>query len=110
MKKCNISQANDLYFSLFSGMCDKKANYFNLLGRTLNVLPTYDPQAQEALARAVKLDPLLVEAWNSLGECLWKKGDIEAAKNCFTGALEHVICNLIIENFRHFFKNYNDSS
>lgn len=71
------------------GMCHKKAHYFYLRGRTLNVLPTYDPQAQEALSRAVKLDPLLVDAWNDLGECLWKKGDIEGAKNCFTGALEH---------------------
>lgn len=71
------------------GMCHKKAHYFYLCGKTLNVLPNYDPQAQEALSRAVKLDPLLVDAWNALGECLWKKGDIEAAKNCFTGALEH---------------------
>ena len=71
-------------------MCHKKAHYFYLCGKTLNVLPNYDPQAQEALSRAVKLDPLLVDAWNALGECLWKKGDIEAAKNCFTGALEHV--------------------
>ena len=71
-------------------MCNKKAHYFYLRGRTLNVLPTYDPKAQEALSRAVKLNPLLVDAWNDLGECLWKKGEIEDAKNCFTGALEHV--------------------
>ncbi|XP_028392755.1 tetratricopeptide repeat protein 5-like [Dendronephthya gigantea] len=71
------------------GMCNKKSQYFYLLGKTLNVMPAYDPQAQEALSRAVKLDPLLVDAWNCLGECLWKKGDVEAARNCFTGALEH---------------------
>ena len=74
----------------FLGMCTKKSQYFYLLGKTLNVTSTYNPQAQEALSRAVKLDPLLVDAWNCLGECLWKKGDVEAAKNCFTGALEHV--------------------
>lgn len=72
------------------GMCDKKSEYFYLLGKTLNVMPNYDPQAQEVLSRAVKLNPKLVDAWNCLGECLWKKGDVEAAKNCFTGALEHV--------------------
>ncbi|XP_046842823.1 tetratricopeptide repeat protein 5-like [Xenia sp. Carnegie-2017] len=71
------------------GMCDKKSEYFYLLGKTLNVMPNYDPQAQEVLSRAVKLNPKLVDAWNCLGECLWKKGDVEAAKNCFTGALEH---------------------
>ena len=81
------------------GMCSKKSQYFYLLGKTLNVMPTHDPQAHEALSRAVKLDPLLVDAWNCLGECLWKKGDVEAAKNCFTGALEHVrtsVLNLLI--------------
>lgn len=61
-----------------------------LKGRILNVTPKYSPEAEEALSKAVKLDPRLVDAWNHLGECYWKKEDVSAAKNCFTGALNHV--------------------
>lgn len=61
-----------------------------LQGKTLNVLPSYSPEAEEALSKAVKLDPKLVEAWNQLGENYWKKGKVPLAKNCFTGALNHV--------------------
>uniref|UniRef100_A0A8C4YAA6 Uncharacterized protein n=1 Tax=Gopherus evgoodei TaxID=1825980 RepID=A0A8C4YAA6_9SAUR len=50
-----------------------------LKGKALNVTPDYKPQAEELLAKAVKLDPELVEAWNQLGEAYWKKGDITAA-------------------------------
>jgi len=32
----------------------------------------------------------MVDAWNELGECYWKRGDIEGAKTCFEGALDHV--------------------
>ena len=61
-----------------------------LRGKALNVLPSFDNTAQEALSKAVKLDPSLVEAWTNLGECYWKNGDVEAAKNCFTASLNHV--------------------
>uniref|UniRef100_A0A8C2ESY2 Tetratricopeptide repeat domain 5 n=1 Tax=Cyprinus carpio TaxID=7962 RepID=A0A8C2ESY2_CYPCA len=44
--------------------------------------------AEECLSRAVKLEPGLVEGWNTLGEQYWKKGDLTAAKTCFTGALQ----------------------
>uniref|UniRef100_A0A452I419 Uncharacterized protein n=1 Tax=Gopherus agassizii TaxID=38772 RepID=A0A452I419_9SAUR len=60
-----------------------------LKGKALNVTPDYKPQAEELLAKAVKLDPELVEAWNQLGEVYWKKGDITAAHTCFSGALGH---------------------
>ncbi|XP_076448963.1 tetratricopeptide repeat protein 5-like [Babylonia areolata] len=66
-----------------------KAEYFLLRGRTLNVVGKFSNEALEALSKAVKLDPKSVEAWNNLGECYWKKGDIAGAKNCFTGALGH---------------------
>ncbi|XP_052233486.1 tetratricopeptide repeat protein 5-like isoform X2 [Dreissena polymorpha] len=66
-----------------------KATYFMLLGRILNVMPDYDAIAYGHLSKAVKLDPKLVDAWNQLGELYWKKGDINNAKNCFTGALTH---------------------
>ncbi|XP_069796975.1 tetratricopeptide repeat protein 5 isoform X2 [Narcine bancroftii] len=58
-----------------------------LRGKALNVLGEYSPKAEEALSRAVKLEPSLVEAWNQLGEVYWKKGDISGARTCFSGAL-----------------------
>ena len=67
-----------------------KAFQLYLKGRALNVLPDHNPEAETLLSRSVKLDPTLVEAWNELGECYWKRGDIETAKTCFEGALNHV--------------------
>ena len=61
-----------------------------LRGKALNVLPSYSPEAQDALSKAVKLDPKLVDAWVALGESYWKNKDVESAKNCFLGALNHV--------------------
>ncbi|KAK3579170.1 hypothetical protein CHS0354_022707 [Potamilus streckersoni] len=66
-----------------------KAEFCMLKGKVLNVQSHYDSQAEECLSKAIKLDPKLVEAWNNLGECYWKKGEIPSAKNCFTGALTH---------------------
>lgn len=46
----------------------------------------------DAAARGmqVKLMPSLVEAWNVLGHCYWKKGDLQTARHCFVGALKKV--------------------
>ncbi|XP_064610939.1 tetratricopeptide repeat protein 5-like [Liolophura sinensis] len=74
---------------VLQGQISNKAIFHMLKGKALNVLPAYDGKAQEALSKAVKLDPKLVEAWNNLGECYWKCEDIVAAKNCFTGALNY---------------------
>lgn len=43
----------------------------------------------------VKLNPSLVDAWLCLGSCIWKKGDLSAAKNCFMSALRKV--NIFLE-------------
>jgi tetratricopeptide (TPR) repeat protein len=69
---------------------ENRTMYLYLKGRALNVIPQHSKEAEELLSRAVKLDPKLVEAWNELGECYWKKDDIQEAKNCFSGALLHV--------------------
>ncbi|XP_025836601.1 tetratricopeptide repeat protein 5-like isoform X2 [Agrilus planipennis] len=68
---------------------EHRARYFYLKGRALNVLPKYNKDAEDLLLKAVKLDPKLVEAWNELGECYWKKGNLKEAKNCFVGALNY---------------------
>lgn len=39
----------------------------------------------------VKLNPSLADAWLSLGNCIWKKGDLPSAKNCFSLALSKVL-------------------
>ncbi|XP_046381008.2 tetratricopeptide repeat protein 5-like [Haliotis rufescens] len=77
---------------LISGMKDKinnKAMLNMLQGKALNVTADFDQEALDLLSKAVKLDPKLVEAWNHLGECYWKSGNIPSAKNCFTGALNY---------------------
>jgi len=38
----------------------------------------------------VKLNPSLADAWLCLGNCIWKKGDLTAAKNCLSLALGKV--------------------
>uniref|UniRef100_A0A8C8RG54 Tetratricopeptide repeat domain 5 n=1 Tax=Pelusios castaneus TaxID=367368 RepID=A0A8C8RG54_9SAUR len=72
-----------------TGCSQGRARALMLKGKALNVTPDYSPQAEELLAKAVKLDPELVEAWNQLGEAYWKKGDVAAAHTCFSGALGH---------------------
>ncbi|RWS11138.1 tetratricopeptide repeat protein 5-like protein [Dinothrombium tinctorium] len=65
-----------------------KALYYMLYGKALNVKSTFDPLAYELLSKSIKLNPKLTEAWNQLGECYWKKGDLKAAFDCFEGSLK----------------------
>ncbi|XP_065125934.1 tetratricopeptide repeat protein 5 [Paramisgurnus dabryanus] len=75
-----LEEKEDLY---------KHSTQFLLLrGRCLNVAPEFSQAAEECLSRAVKLEPGLVEGWNTLGEQYWKKGDLTAAKTCFVGSLQ----------------------
>lgn len=74
----------------FADLYKNSAQFLLLRGRCLNVAPEFSQAAEECLSRAVKLEPGLVEAWNTLGEQYWKKGDLIAAKTCFTGALQQV--------------------
>ncbi|XP_046394151.1 tetratricopeptide repeat protein 5-like [Ischnura elegans] len=72
-----------------AGQQKNRAYFFYLKGKALNVKSNHDSKAEEALSKAVKFDPKLVDAWNELGECYWKKDDIIGAKNCFINALAH---------------------
>lgn len=87
-RECNCLSILNILFLVAS--CEQTARCLFLRGKALNVTAEYDPLAQDALSKAVKLDPKLVEAWNCLGECYWKNGEVEAARNCFVGALNHV--------------------
>jgi len=84
-----------LYYYSTDSLCTK-AEYLMLRGRALNVLPQYSKEAEDCLSKAVKLDPKLAEAWSYLGECYWKNNQIESARNCFVGSLNHVTTFVII--------------
>ncbi|XP_062947130.1 tetratricopeptide repeat protein 5 [Cynocephalus volans] len=80
------------------GSAQGEAQVLMLTGKALNVTPDYSPKAEELLSKAVKLDPKLVEAWNQLGEVYWKKGDVAAARTCFSGALTHCKNKVSLQN------------
>ncbi|EEF30149.1 Tetratricopeptide repeat protein, putative [Ricinus communis] len=65
----------------------QRAKYEYLRGKILDVFPEYRKEAEDHLSKAVKLNPSLADAWLCLGNCIWKKGDLPSAKNCFSLAL-----------------------
>lgn len=67
-----------------------RAKYCYLKGYALNILSKYNEEAEELLSNAVKFDPKLVDAWNELGECYWKKDKVNEAATCFKRALSNV--------------------
>ncbi|XAR72287.1 hypothetical protein NMG60_11018874 [Bertholletia excelsa] len=68
----------------------QRATYQYLRGKLLDVFPDYRKEAEDHLSKAVKLNPSLADAWLCLGNCIWKKGDLSAAKKCCTQALNKV--------------------
>ncbi|KAJ8447639.1 hypothetical protein Cgig2_031693 [Carnegiea gigantea] len=77
----------------------QRATFEHLKGKILDVIPEYKKEAEDHLSKAVKLNPSLTDAWLSLGNCFWKKGDLVSAKNCFTRALskgpeKNILCQL----------------
>ncbi|XP_020245712.1 tetratricopeptide repeat protein 5-like isoform X2 [Asparagus officinalis] len=77
----------------------QRAAHEFLRGKILNVFPHYQKEAEDHLSKAVKLNPSLADAWLCLGMCLWKKGDLPSAKNCFSlalskGADKKILCQL----------------
>ncbi|CAK7326685.1 unnamed protein product [Dovyalis caffra] len=65
----------------------QRATYEYLRGKVLDAVPEYSKEAEDHLSKAVKLNPSLADAWLCLGNCIWKKGDLPSAKNCFNLAL-----------------------
>uniref|UniRef100_A0A0E0C2N7 Tetratricopeptide repeat protein 5 OB fold domain-containing protein n=1 Tax=Oryza meridionalis TaxID=40149 RepID=A0A0E0C2N7_9ORYZ len=77
----------------------QRAVYEFLRGKILDVFPDYHKEAEDHLSKAVKLNPSLVDAWLCLGNCIWKKGDLASAMNCFSlalskGADKKILCQL----------------
>lgn len=67
---------------------DLKARGHYLRGRAASFLAGQERAAEEQLSKAIKLNPLLPDAWNALGEVYWNGRDIPQAKQCFEQALE----------------------
>uniref|UniRef100_A0ACD5V961 Uncharacterized protein n=1 Tax=Avena sativa TaxID=4498 RepID=A0ACD5V961_AVESA len=77
----------------------QRAVFEFLRGKVLDVFPDYNKEAEDHLSKAVKMNPSLVDAWLCLGNCIWKKGDLASAKNCFVlalnkGADKKILCQL----------------
>ncbi|KAK7269843.1 hypothetical protein RIF29_22605 [Crotalaria pallida] len=77
----------------------QRATFEYLRGKILDVFPDYRKEAEDHLSKAVKLNPSLADAWLCLGNCIWKKGDLSAAKNCLSLALnkgpdKKILCQL----------------
>ena len=52
--------------------------------------------AEQLLKKAAKLDPSLDGAWLTLAQLLWKKGDLEGAKNCYDAVLHKKPTNVAV--------------
>ncbi|XP_058091609.1 uncharacterized protein LOC131237708 isoform X1 [Magnolia sinica] len=77
----------------------QRATYEYLRGKILDAFPDYRKEAEDHLSKAVKLNPSLADAWLCLGNCIWKKGDLLSAKNCYSLALnkgpnKKILCQL----------------
>ncbi|PWA49560.1 hypothetical protein CTI12_AA478120 [Artemisia annua] len=77
----------------------QRATYEYLKGKMLDVLPEYSKKAEDHLSKAVKLNPSLADAWLCLGNCIWKKGDLPATRNCFNLALSKE--EIVAESIKH---------
>eukprot|EP00793_Prasinoderma_coloniale_P002627 PRCOL_00002109-RA len=65
----------------------QRAAALYLRGKALDSFAEFRKEAEEALARAVKLDPSLTSAWCALAHQYWKKDDLGSASNCLTSAI-----------------------
>ncbi|XP_020099359.1 tetratricopeptide repeat protein 5-like isoform X3 [Ananas comosus] len=105
-KTCRLQTLTDAALALLDSLPperrkspQQRAVYEFLRGKILDVFADYRKEAEDHLSKAVKLNPSLVDAWLCLGNCIWKKGDLPGAKNCFTLALskgpnKKILCQL----------------
>ncbi|XWS63512.1 hypothetical protein CRYUN_Cryun06bG0104600 [Craigia yunnanensis] len=105
-KTSKLQQESDLALKLLDSIPAEqrklpvqRATYEYLRGKILDVVPEYRKEADDHLSKAVKLNPSFADAWLCLGNCIWKKGDLTSAKNCFNLALskgpnKKILCQL----------------
>ncbi|XP_027195457.2 tetratricopeptide repeat protein 5-like isoform X1 [Dermatophagoides pteronyssinus] len=81
---------------------NNKAEYYFLRGWLLNIRDQYDTNVFESLTKSIKFQPDNQQAWLELGECYFKKQQLNLAKNCFEKVLQinplekHALRNLSI--------------
>jgi len=67
----------------------KKAKLHLLKGKVSNLVEEYSKEAEDALSKSLKLNPLDKTTWNILGDILWKKKDYTGARKTFEGCIEN---------------------
>ncbi|GAB5370303.1 hypothetical protein AAMO2058_001481000 [Amorphochlora amoebiformis] len=85
-----------------------KAELACWMGKAYGCLPQYTKDAEEYLAKAIKLNPGLIDAWNCLGSEYWKKPDLKAAEDCFRGALEQKKNKVSLRKLSMVVRNFGD--
>jgi len=84
----HTARASELLDALQPASLRERTTLAFLRGKVLDASPAYSAEAEALLTRTVKLDPKNVDAWNVLGECLWKGGQLELSRACFREALK----------------------
>ncbi|KAJ1460438.1 hypothetical protein M885DRAFT_509419 [Pelagophyceae sp. CCMP2097] len=74
---------------------DQRARAAYVKGRALDASEAFSAEAEAELSRALKLAPGDAEAWAALGHALWKKRDIEMARDCFAACLDRAPANVV---------------
>ncbi|RKP16287.1 hypothetical protein ROZALSC1DRAFT_31716, partial [Rozella allomycis CSF55] len=77
---------------------DQRAFLHFCQGQLFNQLDDYHELAEKFLTKSVLLNPKCGSSWNSLGETMWKKGDIECSLKCFKTALVHCRSKEVLRN------------
>eukprot|EP00928_Gymnodinium_smaydae_P092314 TRINITY_DN7616_c0_g3_i1.p1 TRINITY_DN7616_c0_g3~~TRINITY_DN7616_c0_g3_i1.p1 ORF type:complete len:762 (+),score=177.64 TRINITY_DN7616_c0_g3_i1:232-2286(+) len=60
-----------------------------LKGRACSLVEGRECEAEELLAKALRLSPEMLAAWNALGEVFWNLRNYSRSKECFEKAIEH---------------------
>lgn len=86
-----ISSINTMLSSINEELQENNQSLHDYIkGKALNCLESYSNEAEELLSASIKLQPKRYDAWNSLGQCLWKKGDLVQARNCFLESINQM--------------------
>jgi tetratricopeptide (TPR) repeat protein len=83
-----ISMLDTKMFDLENANKKIKSNYFYLKGKTMDFIPELQKEAEELLAKAVKLKPCWHEPMRALAHVYWKKQDYVKSVMLYQNAIE----------------------
>ncbi|CAI2369229.1 unnamed protein product [Moneuplotes crassus] len=75
-------------FEFENGNKNVKSQYYYLRGKTLDFIPEFQKEAEEALCKAVKLKPFWVDPMRALAHVYWKKADYNKSVMLYKNAIE----------------------